>query len=110
MFYISLVQYILQKFLTGICVVSSIRKIVSFSKNLWLRYAPCVSYITKLIAIFLTNINIKSYCVIIQNHTQDTTRNIPWAFFQEHTYPLIETPSRGSYNSQKFDRDNLFYF
>ena len=31
---LSLVQYVLHKFLTGICVVSSIRKIASFLKNL----------------------------------------------------------------------------
>ena len=39
------------------------------------------------------------------NHTQGTTRNIPWVFFQEHTHPLIETSSCGSHNSQEFDRD-----
>ena len=44
------------------------------------------------------------------NQTQGTTKNIPWVFFQEHTLPLIETTSRGSYNSQEFDLDNLFYF
>ena len=54
--------------------------------------------------------NIKSHCRINHNHTQGTTRNISWMFFQEHTHPPIETSSRGSYNSQEFDRDNLFYF
>ena len=44
------------------------------------------------------------------NHTQGTTRNVLWVFFQEHTHPLIETSSRCSYNSQDFDLDNLFYF
>ena len=33
MIYLSLVEYVLHKFLTGICVVSSVRKIVSFFKN-----------------------------------------------------------------------------
>ena len=55
MIYQSLVQYVLQKFLTGICVLLSVTGI---------RYAPCVSYITKLTVIFLTNINIKSPCAI----------------------------------------------
>ena len=36
--------------------------------------------------------------------------NIPWAFFQEHGHPLIETSSSGSCNSQEFYLDNLFYF
>ena len=44
------------------------------------------------------------------NHTQGTTKSVPWAFFQEHTHPLIEMSSRGSYNSEEFDLDNLFYF
>ena len=44
------------------------------------------------------------------NQTQGTKKNIPSVFFQEHTLPLIETSSRGSYNSQEFDLDNLFYF
>ena len=44
-----------------------------------------------------------------RNQTQGTTKNIPWAFFQEHTHPLIQTYSRGSYNSQEFDLDNLSY-
>ena len=37
-------------------------------------------------------------------------KNIPWAFFHEHTYPLIETSSRGSCNSQELDLDKYFYF
>ena len=37
-------------------------------------------------------------------------KNIPSVFFQEHTLPPIETSSRGSYNSQEFVLDNLFYF
>ena len=44
------------------------------------------------------------------NHTQGTTGNVHWAFFQEHTHPLIEKSSGGSYNLQEFDIDNLFYF
>ena len=44
------------------------------------------------------------------NHTQGTTKSVPWAFFQEHTHPLIEMSSRGSYNSEEFDLDNLFTF
>ena len=110
MIHLSLVQYVPHKFLTGICVVSSIRKIVYFLKQLWLRYSSYVRYIAKVIVIILTNINIKNHSRINHNHTQGTTRNIPWAFFQEHTHPLKETSSRGSYNSQEFDRDNLFYF
>ena len=43
------------KFLTGIFVLVSLTGT---------RYASCVSYITKLIVIFLTNINIKSPCGI----------------------------------------------
>ena len=34
MIYLLLAEYVLRKFLTGICVVSSIRKIVSLLKNL----------------------------------------------------------------------------
>ena len=45
-----------------------------------------------------------------RNQTQGTTKTIPWVFLQEHTLPHIETPSRGSYNSQEFDLDNLFCF
>ena len=45
-----------------------------------------------------------------RNQTQGTTKNIVGAFLQEHTHPLIETSSRGSYNSQEFDLDKLFYF
>ena len=30
--------------------------------------------------------------------------------FQEHTHPLIETSSHGSYSLQEFDLDNMFYF
>ena len=55
MIYLSLVQYILHKFLTGICVLVSVTGI---------RYALCVSYITKLIVNFLTNVNVKSHCGI----------------------------------------------
>ena len=29
---------------------------------------------------------------------------------QEHTHPLIETSSHGSYSLQEFDLDNMFYF
>ena len=64
MIYASLVQYVLHKFLTAICVLSNERKIVSFLENLCLRYAPCVSYITKLIAIFLASMYIKIHCRI----------------------------------------------
>ena len=88
-------------------LVSNIRKIVYLLKNIWLRYATCVSYIAKLIVKFLTNINKKRHCAINHNHTY-TRREIPWAFFQEHTYPFIGKASRGSYNSQEFDRNNLF--
>ena len=45
-----------------------------------------------------------------RNQTQGTSKNIPWVFFQEHTHPLIEMSRSGSYNSQKCDLDNLFYF
>ena len=45
-----------------------------------------------------------------RNQTQGTKKNIPLAFFQEHAHPLIEKSSRGSYNSQEFDLDKLFYF
>ena len=69
MIYLSLVQYVLHKFLTGIWVASSIRKILSFLKNLWLRFAPCVNYITKMIAIFLTNVNIKRHCGPLSDHS-----------------------------------------
>ena len=44
------------------------------------------------------------------NQTQGTKKNIPWVFFQEHTHQLIETFSRGSYNSEELDLDILFYF
>ena len=44
-----------------------------------------------------------------RNQTQGATKTIPWAFFQEHTHLHIETSSRGSYNSEEFDLDNLFY-
>ena len=44
-----------------------------------------------------------------RNQTQGTTKNIVGAFLQEHTHPLIETSSRGSYNSQEFDLDNHLY-
>ena len=101
----------LRKFLTGIFGVSSIRKIVSLLKNLLFREAPCVSYITKLIVIALANINraiVES--LWDRNLIQGNKKNIPWAFFQEQTHPLIETSSRGSCNSQEFDPDNLFYF
>ena len=59
----------------------------------------------------LTNIN-KAIVESLwdRNLTQGTTKNIPWAFFQEQIHPLIETSSRGSYKSQEFDLDNLFYF
>ena len=53
MIYLSIVQYVLHKFLTCICVLVSVAGI---------RYAPCVIYNTKLIAIFLGNI--KSHCRI----------------------------------------------
>ena len=102
MIYLSLVQYVIHEFLTGICVVSSIRKIASFLKNLWLR---CVHLFDKY----------KYKKAIVEslrghNHTQGTTGNAHWAFSQKHSHPLIETSSRGSYNSQKFDLANLFYF
>ena len=45
-----------------------------------------------------------------RNQTQGTMKNIPWVFFEEHTLPLIEPSSRGSYNSHEFDLDNLFNF
>ena len=64
MIYPSLVQYVPHKFLAAICVLSSVRKIVSFLENLYLRYAACVSYITKLILIFLASIYIKIHCEI----------------------------------------------
>ena len=57
MIYLLLAEYVLHKFLPGIYVVSSITKIVSLLKGLWFREAPFVSYITKLIAIILMNIN-----------------------------------------------------
>ena len=44
------------------------------------------------------------------NHTQGTTWNAHLAFLQERSHPLIEKSSGGSYNSQEFDIDNLFYF
>ena len=90
---------------------TSFWKIVSLLKNLWFRWALCVSYITKLIAIVLMNIN-KAIVESLwhDNLTQGTIKNIPWAFFQEHTHPLTETCSRGSCNWQEFDLDNLFYF
>ena len=44
------------------------------------------------------------------NHTQGTTRNVPWAFFLDTLHQLIEKASHGSDNSQDFDHDNLFYF
>ena len=91
MIYLSLVEYVLHKFLTSICVVSSIRKIVS------------------LLTIVLTNIN-KSVVGSLwdRNLTQGNAKNIPWVVFQEHTHPFIETSSRGSCNSEEFDLDNLF--
>ena len=46
-------------FYVSFWLVSNIRKIVYFLKNLWLRYATCVSYIAKLIVNFLTNITKK---------------------------------------------------
>ena len=45
-----------------------------------------------------------------RNQTQGSMKNIPWALFQEHIHPLIETSSRDSYNFQEFDLDNFFYF
>ena len=72
---------------------------IQYKKNCFFT-APCVSYITKLIAIVLTNIN-KAIVESLwdRNLTQGNVKNIPWAFFQEHTHPLIETSSRGSCNS-----------
>ena len=66
----------------------------------------------KLIVVVLTNMNIKAILESLRNRnqTQGTTKNIPWTFFEENIYPTIETPSRGSYNLQEFDLDNLFYF
>ena len=49
------------------------------------------------------------------NHLETATKlKVPrktfLGVFQEYTHPLIETSSRGSYNSQEFDLDNFFYF
>ena len=55
MIYLSLVQYVLHKSLTIIFDLVSV---------IGIRYASRVSYFTKLIVMFLTYINIKSYCGI----------------------------------------------
>ena len=91
---LSLVQYVLHKFLTCICVLASLTSIC---------YAPSISYIMKLIKAIVESL--RGY-----NHIQGTTISVPWAFFQEHIHPLIEMSSRGSNNSQEFDLDNPFYF
>ena len=82
---LSLVQYVLHKFLTCICVLASLTSI---------RYAPCISYITKLIKAIVESLR-------GHNYIQDTTKNVPWAFFQEHIHPLREMSSRGSYITHK---------
>ena len=95
MIYLSLVEYVLHKFLTGICVVSSIRKIVSllkiFDSVKLYHETDCNRFdeINKTIVESLWD----------RNLTQGTTKNICWTFSQEHTHPLIETSSRRSCNS-----------
>ena len=82
MIYLSRVQHDVHKFSVGICVASSIRKIISFLKNLWLYYAPCVSYITKMIVIFLTNINKKPHCRQLSGHRHTQGQRFFLCFFK----------------------------
>ena len=83
MIYLSRVQHDLHKSLVGICVASSIRKIISFLKNLWLCYAPCVSYITKMIVIFLTNIKKKKrHCRPLSGHSHTQGQRFFLCFFK----------------------------
>ena len=46
----------------------------------------------------------------LRDHDHTQGKSSFFAFFQEHTHPLIETSSHGSYNSQEFDLDNVFNF
>ena len=38
----------------------------------------------------------QSHCgITLGLQSKGTAKNIPWAFFQEHTHPLVETSSHG---------------
>ena len=111
MIYVSHIEYALNKFLTGICVVCSIRKIVCFTqKSLIPLRSLCKLYHETDCHRF--NEYKQSHCGITLGPQSNSRyrKNIPWAFFHEHTYPLIETSSRGSCNSQELDLDKYFYF
>ena len=98
MIYLSLVKYVVHKFLTGICVVSIINCL--FTKKSLIQLSSLCKLYHETIAIILTNIN-KGIVESLWdgNLTQGTTKNIPWAFVQEYTHLLIETSSSGSCNS-----------
>ena len=82
-----------------------------FTKNSLIPLSSLCKLYHETDCIVLTNIN-KAIVESLwdRNLTQGTAKNIPWAFFQEHTHPLIETSGHGCCNSQEFDLDNLFYF
>ena len=92
MIYLSLVQYVLHKFLTDICVVSCIRKFF-LEKNLFIPLGSSSKLYHE------TDCHrFDEYKHIVEslkdrNSTQGTTKNIPLAFFQEHSHPFIEIPA-----------------
>ena len=111
MIYVSHIEHVLNKFLTGVCVVCSIRKIVCFTNKSLIPLSPlCKLYHETDCHPF--NEYKQSHCGITLGPQSNSRyrKNIPWAFFQEHTYPLIETSSLGSCNSQELDLDNIFHF
>ena len=107
MIYLSFVEYVLHEFLTSICHIQY-KKTCFVTKN----FLVPLSSLCKL----YHETDCHRFDEYKQNHCGITLRlkvpqkNIPWAFFQEHAHPLIETSSRGSCNSQECDLDNLFYF
>ena len=98
--FIHFLQYLRR--ITLICKKYSkfVEEVVEFINDL---SNTCLICSTQVFLWYLCRIQYKKNCFFSKN-------NFHSASFQEHTHSLIENSSRGSYNSQEFDLDNLFYF
>ena len=108
MIYLSHVEYVLHKLLTGR---------IQYKKNYFFTKKSLIPLSSLCKLYHETDCHRfdeykQSHCGITlgpQSNSRHHKKH-PLAFFHEHTHPLIETSGCGSCNSQESDLDNIFYF